>query len=89
VAVGNPVTFDWTIDSPPEVTPDYAELYLKDPDGTIIPLATYMSFPPWAGSYIWTSTTPTGTWKVYMDYHYTYLGDDYNVKAYGSFYVHT
>ncbi len=89
VTVGRPVTFDWTINSPPEITPNYAELYLKAPDGTTIPLATYTSFPPWAGSRVWTSTTPIGTWKVYMDYHYTYLGKGYTVKAYASFYVHT
>lgn len=89
VLVGNPVTFEWSITSPPEVTPDYAELYLKAPDGTTIPLATYTVFPPWTGSYVWTSTTPTGLWRVYMDYHYKYLGTDYLVRAYGSFNVHT
>jgi len=87
VTLGNSVTFKWAIESPPEVTPKYAELYLRNPDGVIIPLATYNVFPPWTGSYTWTSTLPTGTWRAYIVYYYTYLGTDYSVRAWGSFNV--
>lgn len=81
-----PVTFGWFFDSPPEVTPKYAELYLRDPDGVIIPLYTYTP-PPWADSYVWASTAPKGMWTVYVVYHYAYLGRDYTAGASGGFIV--
>jgi len=87
VTIPGTVTFSWEIESPPEVTPDYAALYLRDPNGVIIPLANYTVFPPWTGSYAWTSTPPAGSWRVYIVYHYTYLGTAYTVRAYGSFNV--
>ncbi len=87
VTIPEEVRFDWTITSPPELNPHYAELYLEAPGGGIIPLATYNSFPPWAGSHVWTSTLPTGTWTVYMDYYYDYLGTPLSIGTSGTFEV--
>ncbi len=88
VYVGEDVTFSWVIESPPEVTPLYADLYLENPGGTTIPLETFTDFPTdFTGSYPWTSTTPTGLWTVYMDYYYDYLGSTYMVGTSGTFTV--
>lgn len=88
VAVPELVTFEWYIESPPEIVPDYVELFLEDPNSAVILLEIYRNFPnDFTGSYVWTSAPPGGTWEVDIYYYYYYLGQQCIVGAMHTFSV--
>jgi hypothetical protein len=84
VAVGSDITFTWTIDSPPEVTPVGVTLDLYPPVGASFNIYAGTDL---AGTETWTAAEPTGPWSATVTYEYMYEGVTYYAGAFASFTV--